>query len=137
MVNAEIFNKSEHEQKIMIHSMLNEIFPQKEWFLNRLGANPHDTDHRCKHINLADDWFYIDDWADQFFSDHFSEQLYRQELGKRILLVNPHGDGSDILHWFDTTSRISANWGAGGIPGPTPTSMQIWTNEAISPITTP
>ena len=98
--NAEVLNKSERNQKFSIHSLLNDVFPDKEWFIDRLVL-AYDTDHRGQHIDLSTDWFYIDDWADKFFCDEFGQTLYESEVGRRILLVDPHGDGSDILHWLD------------------------------------
>jgi hypothetical protein len=76
--------------------MLKEIFTDKEWFLHRLVL-VFENDDRCKHIDLLHDWYYIDDWADEYFPKYHGEELYITELGKRILLANPHGNGEDIL----------------------------------------
>lgn len=100
---SDIFNsgiKTEVQQKESIHSLLNEIFPDKDWFIDKLEI-AYDTDNRCQHIDINSDWYYMDDWADKFFSEIFGKDFYQQELGKRILLVDPHGDGSDILNWLD------------------------------------
>lgn len=61
----------------------------------------YDSDHRCKHIDLTSDWYYVDDWADKFFPEQHGEALYLQQLGSRILLADPHGSGEDILEWLD------------------------------------
>lgn len=98
--NSGLTKRSETEKKAFVHEILNQIFPDREWFLNKLEL-AYDTDHRCKHIDLATNWFYVDDWADKFFSEHFGETLYLQQLGNRILLADPHGDGRDILEWLD------------------------------------
>ena len=98
IVNSGI--KTDLQQKKSIHSILNNVFPDENWFINKLEL-AYDTDDRCQHIDLDSDWYYIDDWADKFFSEYFGEILYEKELGNRILLVNPHGDGSDILDWLD------------------------------------
>ncbi|MGB0835756.1 MAG: hypothetical protein ACPGR2_14690 [Psychrobium sp.] len=92
--------KSERQQKQAIYKLLNEIFLDEDWFLNHLEL-VYDTDTRCQHIDLTSDWYYMDDWADKFFIEYFDKSLYEQALGRRILLVNPHGDGSDILTWLD------------------------------------
>lgn len=92
--------KSERQQKQAIHKLLNQIFLDEDWFLNHLEL-VYDTDTRCQHIDLTGDWYYMDDWADKFFTEYFNKKLYEQALGQRILLVNPHGDGSDILTWLD------------------------------------
>lgn len=98
--NTEVVKKSELAQKRLIHALLSDIFPDQDWFLERLQL-VYDTDARCKHIDLNEDWFYIDDWADKFFPEAYGKDLYAQETGKRILLANPHGNGSDILTWLD------------------------------------
>lgn len=104
LFNAGIFKQSEQEQKLAIHSLLNDLFTDEKWFIERLLL-AYDTDKRCKHIDLTEDWYYMDDWADKFFSECFGEELYKKNLGNRILLVNPHGDGEDILCWLDTISK--------------------------------
>jgi len=101
IINSGLLKNPEREQKLTIHSMLKDIFPDEEWFLSRLVL-AYDTDHRCKHIDLSENWFYIDDWAEKFFQEQFGEQLYKREIGRRILLVDPHSDGGDILRWLDT-----------------------------------
>ena len=101
IVNADVLGNSRRSQELAIHRMLESIFPDQTWFLSRLTL-AHDTDHRCQHIDLTDDWFYMDDWADKFFPAQFGAASYRHHLGRRILLVNPHSDGGDILQWLDT-----------------------------------
>jgi hypothetical protein len=100
MVNAEVFGRKPYlEQKDLIHQLLNRIFSDEDWFLSRLNL-AYDTDDRCRHIDLNEDWWYLDDWADKFFKREHGEALYTQHLGLRVLLVDPHGDGSDVLRWF-------------------------------------
>lgn len=101
---SDIFNagvKNETQQKQSIYKLLDEIFPDYNWFMSKIEL-VYDTDNRCQHIDLESDWFYIDDWADKFFSECFGKKLYEKGLGNRILLVNPHGDGADILVWLDS-----------------------------------
>ena len=102
IMNAHVLNQSPEQQKEGIYHMLKEIFPDKEWFMSRLVL-AYDTDHRCKHIDLNEHWFYIDDWADKFFSNIFGKELYESEFGKRILLVDPYGNGRDLLDWVEET----------------------------------
>ena len=103
MVNAEIngVRFSGQRQLELIYSLLDEIFVDQSWFLSHLRL-VYDTDDRCKYIDLEEDWYYLDDWADKFFARQFGDQLYNKYLGNRILLLNPHGDGGDILEWLKT-----------------------------------
>ena len=102
IVNSGI--KTEQQQKNAIHELLSDIFQDKDWFIPRLQL-VYDTDHRCQHIQLHDDWYYVDDWADKFFPEVFGQDLYEKENGNRILLVNPHGNGKDILNWLEKIKR--------------------------------
>jgi hypothetical protein len=87
------------EQKILICTLLKEIFPDRVWFLERLELieNP---DNRCAFIDFSTDWHYMDDWADTWFSKAHGQTAYEKELGKRILLVDPYADGSDVIQWL-------------------------------------
>lgn len=94
----------EEQRARAIHDDLRLVFPDRDWFLARLALGT-DTDHRCRQINLAIDWWYADDWADKFFVEHFGRDLYEQELGKRVLRVDPFADGSDVLAWLAQIPR--------------------------------
>lgn len=103
---SHIFNESSlklttHQQKVNIYLLLDNIFTDTNWFMDKLEL-AHDTDHRAKQLSLSEDWYYIDEWADKFFSDEYGELMFDSEKGKRILLVEPHGDGQDILDFFGT-----------------------------------
>lgn len=84
------------------------LFPDLEWCLSRLELC-NDPDHRAAEIDVEIDWFYADDWAAEFFSEHFGVARCRQELGRRILQVNPHGDGSDVLTWLGQVNAVSGS----------------------------
>jgi len=86
-------------RKEALHRQLKELFPDKEWFMEKIILIP-DTDNRCSYFDLDVDWFYVDDWADKFFTEAHSNILYEKENGKRILLCDHQGDGADILKWL-------------------------------------
>jgi len=86
-------------QKEAIYKLLEPLFPDKNWFMDRLVLIS-DTDHRCSYIDLKLDWFYVDDWADTFFIAAQGEDTYELEKGNRILLCDHEGDGKDILDWL-------------------------------------
>jgi len=95
------------ERLLAVHRIIAPLFPDGDWFLNHAEITD-DTDHRCRHIDLTSDWFYVDDWADKFFSEQFGVQSYQQELGRRILCCDPRGDGSDIVVWLLGLAQSSA-----------------------------
>jgi serine/threonine protein phosphatase 1 len=88
------------ERKEALHKKLAPLFPDREWFLDKLML-VYDTDHRCRYIDLQSDWYYVDDWADHFFTAALGPQRYEAEQGRRILLCDHEGDGSDVLVWLE------------------------------------
>lgn len=84
---------------VAIHRLLSAIFPDRGWFTAHARVIS-DTDHRCRAIDLSEDWWYVDDWADKFFGEAFGAREYERWLGSRILRCDPYGDGSDIVEWL-------------------------------------
>ena len=82
-----------------VHHRLGNIFPDFDWFAQRVVL-AQGNDQRARHIDLSSDWYYCDDWADKFFSDIHSREMYHAHLGKRIHLADPHDDGSGLLEWL-------------------------------------
>ncbi len=97
--NCISFNKSSELQKEAIYNMLLPIFSDKTWFIENLDL-VYETDQRTRYFDFNQDWFYIDDWADKFFQDEYGIKFYKQLINSRILLVDPYGDGSDILNFL-------------------------------------
>jgi hypothetical protein len=99
VVSEPILRIPESNRVLALHDIVRALFPDKAWFLKHAEIKT-DTDHRCRHIDLNADWFYVDDWADKFFSEQFGGDQYLQFLGTRILLCDPRGGGEDILDWL-------------------------------------
>ena len=76
------------------------VFVDEEWFRShaRLISDP---DQRAAEVDLEDDWWYVDDLAEKYFSDAGRGEVYRQQLGRRILAPTPEGDGRDVLDWLE------------------------------------
>ncbi len=89
----------EHQARAILQ-LLDRIFLDVEWFLERLVL-ADDPDHRCRSIDRTLDWYYADDWAKEFFEDAWGAEAYAKAAGDRILMVDPHADGSDLLAWLD------------------------------------
>jgi len=92
------------ERKLAMYHKLEPLFPDKQWFMDKIILIQN-TDYRCQYINFKADWYYIDDWADKFFQEVHGAELYQQELGKRILLCDHKGDGSDVLEWLISSTN--------------------------------
>ena len=82
-----------------VHDRIAEVFPDFNWFARRVVL-VRGNDHRARHIDLSSDWYYCDDWADKFFSEVHSKEIYCAHLGKRIHLADAHDDGSGLLEWL-------------------------------------
>lgn len=87
------------KRKEAMYRKLAPIFPDKKWFMEKIILIP-DTDNRCKYIDLNSDWYYVDDWADKFFTDVHGEVFYKKEKDNRILLCDHRSDGEDVLNWL-------------------------------------
>jgi hypothetical protein len=81
-----------------LHRYLEELFPSAQWFLDRLILCT-DPDRRGWSIDTSGDWYYVDDWADEYFVAAHGTELYEAELGRHICRADPHSDGSDVLAW--------------------------------------
>ena len=91
---------SKNAQKEVIWHLLKDIFPDKENFIAKLILI-YNSDRRAEYINPDSDWYYVDDWADKFYSDAFDRLTYQEmENNKRIFLTDPNGDAADILQWL-------------------------------------
>ena len=75
------------------------VFPDESWFLGRLHL-AEDAGSRCRIIEMTKDWYYVDDWAREFLGKEFGDELYQREKGRRVLMPDPDGDGSDVLDWL-------------------------------------
>lgn len=88
-------------RKEALFQKLAPLFSDRDWFLDKLVLVT-DTDHRCHYIDLNADWYYIDDWADHFFTAALGPERYKKETeAGRILLCDHEGDGEDVLAWLE------------------------------------
>lgn len=88
------------QRKTAMYQLLEPMFPDKNWFIEKLILIS-DTDARCTYMDLKTDWFYVDNWADKFFTAAHGEKLFKKHKGDRVLLCDHQGDGSDILEWLN------------------------------------
>jgi len=58
----------------------------------------------CRSIDVNQDFYYIDDWADEYTIKQFGENFYNAHYRKRILRVDPYGNDTDILEWLESIS---------------------------------
>ena len=83
----------------MIFKLCAGAFVDYSWF-HRVTSWAPDPRHRAKHICFDDDWWYVDDLARKYFSLEGMEDRLEQDLGRRVLIPDPEGEGDDILVWL-------------------------------------
>lgn len=83
-----------------VRQAIADAFPDQELFLKRCELR-FENDARCDHIDLACNWFYIDDWANEFAAKRWGTSL-PEAIGTRIHHCDPFGDGSDIVEFLRT-----------------------------------
>ena len=87
---------SKTQQAASLLRIVEPLFSDHLWFTERLVL-ADDTDARATVIDVEEDFYYIDDRADEFFCKAHGEELYQAFLNSRILLVDPYADGEDII----------------------------------------
>jgi hypothetical protein len=95
------------QRGVSLHKRIAAAFPDRDWFLQLLVLTT-DTDNRCRYVDLAADWYYMDDWADEYFVEAHGREAFELEKGRRVLLVDPYSDGSDVLEWLKAIPDVSA-----------------------------
>ena len=56
--------------------------------------------HRARHIDFSGDWWYLDDLAADYLRAANYEDILTANLGARVFIPNPTGDGQDIVDWL-------------------------------------
>ena len=77
------------------------------WF-RRVTTLVPDPDHRARYIDVASDWWYLDDLAENFLEKDGKSSLFAENIGTRILAPQPNSDGTEILDWIRSRCRISS-----------------------------
>jgi len=83
----------------MMFDMCFGAFRDEPWFCQVTTLVP-DPDHRALHIDLAMDWWYVDDLAMHYLEKDGRSNLCDQLIGRRILAPESSSDGYEILRWL-------------------------------------
>jgi len=57
-------------------------------------------ERRARHLDRAADWWYLDDLARFYLEQESMGELLEAELGGRIYVPRPNGDGSGVAAWL-------------------------------------
>ena len=74
-------------------------FSDAVWFRQSTTLVP-DPDHRAIYIDVASDWWYVDDRAKEYLEKEALASLLEANLGRRILVLTPDSGGVEILRWL-------------------------------------
>ena len=61
-----------------------------------------DPSNRAAHIDFSEDWWYVDNLAKHYMQIAHKDEVFHSNLGHRIWMPTPDGDGRDILQWLNT-----------------------------------
>ena len=86
-------------------------FCDADWFRQVTTLVP-DPDHRALYIDVATDWWYVDDLAKEYLEKDGFANLFEANVGRRILVPSPGSDGSEILRWLANSGASSQHGGA-------------------------
>jgi hypothetical protein len=81
-------------------------FRDAAWF-QRVTTLVPDPDHRALYIDFATDWWYVDDLAKEYLEKEGFASLFEANVGRRILVPSPGGDGGEILRWLRNSATSS------------------------------
>ena len=88
----------------IVFSLCNGAFEDEKWFRDTTTLID-DPDKRVSQINQEEDWYYVDDLALHYCEVTGNEELYDANVGERLFVPEPMGDGRDILNWLACISQ--------------------------------
>lgn len=74
-------------------------FADASWFRS-VTTLVADSGSRTKHIDYSGDWWYVDDLAEQYFTEAGQRDILDAHRGGRVLITPPGSDGQDIVDWL-------------------------------------
>ena len=74
-------------------------FCDATWFRQVTKLVP-DPDRRACYIDVASDWWYLDDLAKEYLQKEGLADLFEANVGRRILAPFQSSDGEEILRWL-------------------------------------
>jgi hypothetical protein len=91
----------EHDGIGAIFALCGSTFTDEAWFRSActLVKNPMD---RAREIDLAADWWYVDDLAEYYLWKAGREEVFKNHVHGRIMVPEPAGDGADIMGWLQS-----------------------------------
>jgi hypothetical protein len=93
------------EAKEAIRLMIEDAFPDKELFHERVRLAPN-TENRAFHIAFDSDWYYVDDFAIEYYRREPHHPAIENFLNRRILQCDPFDDGQPLLDFLHQSNSL-------------------------------
>jgi hypothetical protein len=90
---------SNYDEIDVLFRLCDGTFTDEDWFRS-VTAMVSDPDNRGRHIDLTDDWWYVDDLAAQFLVQAGRQDVLQAQRGRRAFVPDAYGHGQDILQWL-------------------------------------
>ena len=84
----------------MIFRLCQGAFRDERWFRSSTTLIP-DGSRRARYIDFGGDWWWVDDRALYFLEREGLAHHADDHRGRRLMVPDPGGDGSDVLAWLD------------------------------------
>lgn len=84
----------------MIYQLSQGAFVDSTWFRG-VTLLVDDPLRRAAHIDFSGDWWWVDDLARRYLELEGKGEMLSAEIGRRLFIPQPDGDGQDILDWLD------------------------------------
>jgi hypothetical protein len=88
----------------MVYRLCQGAFRDEAWFRSRTTLIP-DGSRRARYIDFGGDWWWVDDRAMHFLEAEGLGSHADGNLGRRLMIPQPDGDGSDVMEWLAAALR--------------------------------
>jgi hypothetical protein len=90
----------EYDSLAVLFTICRGAFQDESWLRSQttLVADPA---NRVDYIDFDGDWWYVDDLAAHYMTLAGKADAFRANLGTRICVPEPMGEGVDILSWLE------------------------------------
>ena len=77
-------------------------FRDANWFRQVTALVP-DANHRALYIDVAADWWYVDDLAKEYLEKEGLANVFEGNVGGRILVPSSNSNGDEMLWWLKSS----------------------------------
>jgi hypothetical protein len=94
------------DAKESVRLMISDAFPDAELWQEFVRLAPN-TEDRARHLTFDTDWYYVDDFAIEYYQREPNHPPIEIFLNHRILQVDPFDDGKSLVDFLQRISTPS------------------------------